>query len=697
MIFFDKEKKYGREEVGGKALGLLSLLHMGCNVPDFFIVPPFTDVSAPEFASALDEAAKRLGCPYFAVRSSNVAEDAEDNSFAGQYDTLLEVERKELLSAVQRVVASVNGSRTQAYAKKAGVKPSGMAVIVQKQIFSKLSGVAFSTSPFDATQAIVESGQGQGELLVSGETTPNTFVFSKTDRAANGVEGEVFALSQKLEKQLKKPLDLEWAYDGELYLLQMRPLTVLPAQLQEIKGEFNEYVYRDFSFFNHYVQALATDKALQEKAFGFHVPIFEGILVDGHEFYSQNNDKKTDRLWKSLDKGDFFERFIKRLYLSVQKSKRYVKALQKMDFSSVDNKRLGDLFDLELNRYTQSYLPLMMRPDDYLTQKLYDKIGQKAAEEGLFFISYPNKRTYYGSEKFDFLCAAISYKKGDEQPLNAYMVRYEWIKSPLGKGFTPLERKEVLSRISALTGAEAEEKLFAMQRQRKQNLILRRKELQKIQSPSTKRLFLLLSEFVHLRTYTTENSDRYFYYIKKTLLREISRRVGVSLEELLYCTPQEVRGMLKGGSYSKAARQRRRGATFYFTEEGFSVYEGNGLALLKKLLPKPDADAELQGSVASSGTVRASVKIITSARQLDKLNKGEILVTKMTTPELVCAMEKASGIITDEGGVTCHAAIIAREYAIPCLVGTSVATQVLKDGMVVELDCIHGVCKIVKE
>ena len=67
----------------------------------------------------------------------------------------------------------------------------------------------------------------------------------------------------------------------------------------------------------------------------------------------------------------------------------------------------------------------------------------------------------------------------------------------------------------------------------------------------------------------------------------------------------------------------------------------------------------------------------------------------MTTPEISLAIDKASGIITDEGGITCHAAIVAREWGIPCLIGTRKATSVLKDGMTVRLDCINGFFEIV--
>ena len=71
------------------------------------------------------------------------------------------------------------------------------------------------------------------------------------------------------------------------------------------------------------------------------------------------------------------------------------------------------------------------------------------------------------------------------------------------------------------------------------------------------------------------------------------------------------------------------------------------------------------------------------------------MVTSMTTPELVVALDKAVGIITDEGGITCHASILAREYGVPCLVGTQSATRLLKDGMTVRLDCINGGFEIV--
>ena len=73
---------------------------------------------------------------------------------------------------------------------------------------------------------------------------------------------------------------------------------------------------------------------------------------------------------------------------------------------------------------------------------------------------------------------------------------------------------------------------------------------------------------------------------------------------------------------------------------------------------------------------------------------GDILVTGMTRPEFVPLMKKASAIITDEGGLTCHAAIISRELNIPCIIGTKIATQVLQDGDMVEVDADKGIIRI---
>ena len=104
----------------------------------------------------------------------------------------------------------------------------------------------------------------------------------------------------------------------------------------------------------------------------------------------------------------------------------------------------------------------------------------------------------------------------------------------------------------------------------------------------------------------------------------------------------------------------------------------------------------MSGKSAYKGIVSGRVRIIRFIKDTKKFRKGEILVTSMTDPRYLSTMKKASAFITDEGGVLCHAAIIAREMQKPCIIGTKIATQVLRDGDLVEVDADRGIVKIIK-
>jgi len=98
----------------------------------------------------------------------------------------------------------------------------------------------------------------------------------------------------------------------------------------------------------------------------------------------------------------------------------------------------------------------------------------------------------------------------------------------------------------------------------------------------------------------------------------------------------------------------------------------------------------LSGLGASPGVSSGTVRIIHSLKELDKIAKGDVLVTEMTNPDMVVSMQKAAAIVTDEGGITSHAAIVSREMGIPAVVGTGDATKKLKDGMVISVDGNNG-------
>ena len=101
--------------------------------------------------------------------------------------------------------------------------------------------------------------------------------------------------------------------------------------------------------------------------------------------------------------------------------------------------------------------------------------------------------------------------------------------------------------------------------------------------------------------------------------------------------------------------------------------------------------------MANAGYAKGPAKVFHEEKGFEKVQKGDILITFMTNPAFVTAMDKAAAFVTNEGGILCHAAILAREMNKPCVIGTKIATKVFKDGDIVEVDAEKGVVRKMTE
>jgi phosphohistidine swiveling domain-containing protein len=162
----------------------------------------------------------------------------------------------------------------------------------------------------------------------------------------------------------------------------------------------------------------------------------------------------------------------------------------------------------------------------------------------------------------------------------------------------------------------------------------------------------------------------------------------------------EILDMLRNGMDDRklAMIKKRQNGCFmlngavYPRDELNDVLEAHGFVFEKI---SGDRDS-IKGTSAFGGVVRGIVKIVNGFDELDKIQSGDILVTQMTNPKYSPAIERSLAVVTDEGGTLCHAAITARELKKPCIIGTKIATQVLKDGDMVEVDANIGVVKKIK-
>ena len=214
----------------------------------------------------------------------------------------------------------------------------------------------------------------------------------------------------------------------------------------------------------------------------------------------------------------------------------------------------------------------------------------------------------------------------------------------------------------------------------------------------------MLQEYIFLRTYR-KNAICQAHYYHLPLLYEVGNRLSLGSDEIKFLSYQEMLDGLKGKLSVNQLKNRVRER-----EKGWAVLMLNGKARtitgVEKIIetmeryrivsPGPQAVKVIKGNPACRGEVTGRVKIIRKLSELNKVEEGDVLVAKMTTPDYMLAIHKAAAIVTDEGGVTCHAAIVSREFNLPCIVGTRNATQILADGDVVEVDADNGVVRVVE-
>jgi phosphohistidine swiveling domain-containing protein len=134
----------------------------------------------------------------------------------------------------------------------------------------------------------------------------------------------------------------------------------------------------------------------------------------------------------------------------------------------------------------------------------------------------------------------------------------------------------------------------------------------------------------------------------------------------------------------------RTNASVVLTKEGTYYLDYVALESREVL---DDSVTECSGTPACKGKVTANARIVLTTADFGKFKQGDVLIAEGTRPEYVPIMKQASAIVTDEGGLTCHAAIVSRELNTPCIVGTKIATRIIKDGDLVEVDADKGIVR----
>ena len=214
------------------------------------------------------------------------------------------------------------------------------------------------------------------------------------------------------------------------------------------------------------------------------------------------------------------------------------------------------------------------------------------------------------------------------------------------------------------------------------------------------------TEVLHILTLMTDERKDYEFHSHVAfykILEEIGNKIGIeNVQFIKHITLEELKKFRNDSKkLNDIGKSRMDGYLmfhFHHSDGQYDMTEGTeAQKIAEQIIPKLEKTKIIKGVVACKGKnakTTGIVKILMFPKEIVKLKQGEIIVTPMTTPEYVPAMRKSVAIITDEGGITCHAAIVSRELNIPCIIGTKNASKILKDGDLIEVDTDSGIIKI---
>lgn len=268
-----------------------------------------------------------------------------------------------------------------------------------------------------------------------------------------------------------------------------------------------------------------------------------------------------------------------------------------------------------------------------------------------------------------------------------------------GFDHTPFPREHFAEQISKISEPEKElDKISKTFKKRKEE---REKALKELEPDEKMRLLLqFFSDIIFLRDYRDMLREKLDYAVQKFYI-ELGRRTNLNLEQTNLLTNREIIEFLEKGKRVSPEEIAEREKAWLIIQIGETIqmYSGKKAKQIAKQELGPGGEKEtdeLTGSAASKGIAEGFARVVHTNKDLPDVREGEIMITSMTRQDFTPFLRKCRGLVTDEGGITSHAAIICREFGIPCVVGTEYATKTFKTGDYIRLDATKGIVKKTK-
>lgn len=721
----------------------------------------------------------------YAVRSSGIKEDLAGFSFAGQYDTFINVSgADEIAKAVIKCYLSSFSETVLAYLAKSGLtaEGSGMAVIIQEMVDSEISGVAFTVNPMTGSdkEICVEVTEGQGENLVSGKVSAESYRYDWWEEKTTLTSGsllddkklsELAKTALKIQQFFGYPCDIEFAFENNsLYILQARAITkVLYSGIKDqwTTADFKdggvsatvctpymwslyEYIWenelRKFLIESNIMKPSELEKKLGEMFYGrpyWNLTVVKAAMAKVPGYKEKDFDSELGVRITYEGNGTTTSVNPKTIYGIIRMAMGQKKIVRERRENA--EKLKADL----LSKYTKyfaekenTFAPEEIRSiwkklifDDYLMsestyfrqifintihQSLYkDKILKHTTQGGYFTLIGGLDNISHLLPFYDMWDISREIRKDSKalaywRNTPAEEIAAELKSAPFGDRLAEYIREfgyhskkeldvtypsfyedipEVVSDLKN-TCELGDDCAPEMDSKRLEEDF--RKEMEKIKSKTSasayKKVEKNVTEMRKMLWWREEFRDvstRFYCIIRAYTLRLAQQlcREGViaDIGDIWFTKIEDVRSFIDG-KINKAELDRiiERNKVYYdcfrnFTNENEigSSFDNSRGGTAKK---------GLSGIGCSCFKATGTARVIGSLDETDRLQEGDILITKFTDTGWTGKFAMLSGIVTEYGGILCHAAIVSREYGIPCVVCAENATKLIKDGETITIN-----------
>jgi rifampicin phosphotransferase len=728
-----------RALLGTKAASLARLAGAGFPVPLGVVVTAAAAADWDQAYRRLHAVAAELGNPEqrFAVRSSATAEDLAGASFAGQYETVLDVRLDELPDAVQQVVNSAASARVaayrQAHPQAATADPpgsgGGMAVLVQVMVPADAAGVAFTANPVsgDRDEVVITAVRGLGERLVAGQATGEEWVVRDgqarrtraTEQAITADQaGQIATLARRVHAHLGGPQDLEWAIAtdptlggsahgavGGLWLLQARPMTALPDPVDWTPPAPG-----------YWMRNLRLGEWLPDPM----TPLFADWLLDRLDHGEQQASRAQVGTtlpfphaaingWYYLATPALSPRTIATTLLQgrgrLLRFMRHAVLGPSRDPVAADRRLLARLATQWRTELLPRYQRLIQKGEQQLPTaspeqlgEIIDEVGAAAGEqlwslavvggaawkmEGALARFYRQHLAPTVNASVQELLVGLPASQPD---LAGHAVQsLDWAHPTAGElGWPPPRpsedrQRELAARREALTAQCVSALGDRPQLQARFQALLQ----------VTQRYAVLREQQARQLTLGWPLLRRCVLRLGETLRADgvIDRAEGVFfLTRAQLDTHTPLQDDVVGRRRAVWERQRRLLAPLTIGRPPRLLAKELLGAVEAVRTTGPTPEGAIVGQPASPGRASGPVRIIYGPGDFNRFQAGEVLVARATAPAWTPLFARAVAVVTDGGTLAAHASLVAREYGIPAVVATGDATTRLRDGQQVTVD-----------